>query len=142
MGQQSNTVQLLEGEEPLNAARRMAKFERAFDLDEVIFRQGDNGNSMFVVVEGAVRIEYERQSEQRSIVAIRTVGEFFGEMALVDAGRRTAFAIAATSPTRLIEIDRARFMYLVSQQPAFSLTVMRALCRRIPMSTSEAGVDP
>ena len=142
MGQQSNTVQLLEGEEPLNAARRMAKFERAFDLDEVIFRQGDNGNSMFVVVEGAVRIEYERQSEQRSIVAIRTVGEFFGEMALVDAGRRTAFAIAATSPTQLIEIDRARFMYLVSQQPAFSLTVMRALCRRIPVSTSEAGVDP
>ena len=142
MGHQSNTLQRFETEEPLNAARRIAKFERAFNLDEVIFRQGDNGNSMFVVVEGAVRIEYERQSEQRLIVAIRTVGEFFGEMALVDAGRRSAFAIAATSPTRLIEIDRARFMYLVSQQPAFSLTVMRALCRRIPVSTSEAGVDP
>lgn len=97
---------------------------------------------MFVVVEGAVRIEHERSGGQCAVVANRTVGEFFGEMALVDEGRRTAFAIAATSPTRLIEIDRARFMYLVSQQPAFSLTVMRALCWRIPTATSEAGGDP
>ena len=58
-------------------------------------------------------------------------GEFFGEMALVDGGIRDAAAFAEHSSTRLAEIDRARFIYLVSQQPAFALTVIRTLCQRL-----------
>jgi CRP-like cAMP-binding protein len=58
-------------------------------------------------------------------------GEFFGEMALVDSSPRTAKAIAAEDNTRLVTLDQDKFLYLVGQQPAFALTIMHELCRRI-----------
>lgn len=52
-------------------------------------------------------------------------------MALVDAAPRTATAIAEEDHTRLIVLDQSNFLYLISHQPAFALTVMHALCQRI-----------
>ncbi len=116
----------------LTPARDIGRFQRTYATDEVVFRGGDRGSTMYVVLEGSVRIEH-RDENQVTVIAERGPGEFFGEMALVDTGVRSASAIAAATPTRLVEIDKARFIYLVSQQPAFSLAVLRALCRRIPM---------
>lgn len=117
---------------PLIPARDIRKFERTYAAGDVVFEKGARGSSLFVVIEGSVRIEDLRDGAPMEI-ARRGAGEFFGEMALVDGGKRGASAIAAETPTRLAEIDKARFMYLVSQQPAFSLTLIRELCRRIPM---------
>jgi CRP-like cAMP-binding protein len=58
-------------------------------------------------------------------------GDFFGEMSLVDLSPRTATAKALEDDTRLVAIDQAKFLYMVGQQPAFALTIMHALCRRI-----------
>jgi CRP/FNR family cyclic AMP-dependent transcriptional regulator len=116
---------------PLNAACNLSKFERHFVSGDVISSEGDHGTSTFVIVAGAVRIE-RRQGAETLTVAVRRQGDFIGEIALVGDGTRSAAAVAVKTPTRLVEDDRARFMYLVSQQPAFSLTVMRELCRRIP----------
>jgi CRP/FNR family cyclic AMP-dependent transcriptional regulator len=55
---------------------------------------------------------------------------------LVDSGTRMASAVALDDGTRLAVIDRARFIYLVSQQPAFSLTVMRVLSQRLARAQS------
>lgn len=117
---------------PIIPARDLRKFERTYAAGGIVFEQGERGSSMFVVVEGGVRIEVTRDGARQAI-ATRGPGEFFGEMALVEGGTRAASAIATATPTRLAEIDKARFMYLVSQQPAFSLTIIRELCRRIPM---------
>lgn len=117
---------------PLIPSRDVRKFQRTYAAGDVVFEKGARGASMFVVLEGSVRIEDGAGPIPREI-ATRGPGEFFGEMALVDGGVRLATAIAIGSPTRLVEIDKARFIYLVSQQPAFSLTLMRELCRRIPM---------
>ncbi len=117
---------------PIVPARDIRKFERTFCAGEVVFDKGARGASMFVVLEGSVRIAADAGPGAAEI-ARRGPGEFFGEMALVDAGTRAAAAIAVETPTRLAEIDKARFMYLVSQQPAFSLAIIRELCRRIPM---------
>jgi CRP-like cAMP-binding protein len=118
---------------PLIPARDVRKFERTYAAGDTIFAKGARGSSMFVVVEGLVRIEDARDGAAAVEIARRGPGEFFGEMALVEDGTRGASAVALVTPTRLAEIDRARFMYLVSQQPAFSLAIIRELCRRIPM---------
>jgi hypothetical protein len=117
---------------PIIPARDIRKFERTYAAGETVFEKGARGSSMFVVLEGSVHIRDVRDGETIEI-AQRSAGEFFGEMALVDGGTRSAHAVAAETPTRLAEIDKARFMYLVSQQPAFSLAIIRELCRRIPM---------
>ena len=58
-------------------------------------------------------------------------GEFFGEMAVIDGSSRSATAIAAAPHTRVMRINHARFVYLVSQQPAFALMIMDALSKRL-----------
>jgi CRP-like cAMP-binding protein len=55
----------------------------------------------------------------------------FGEMALVSEGRRFASARAVVPETRLVKVDQARFVYLVSQQPAFALSVIRMMAERL-----------
>ncbi|MEP6940308.1 MAG: MBL fold metallo-hydrolase [Rudaea sp.] len=110
--------------------RDIRKLQSSYAADELVFEQGALATSMFVVLEGAVRI-VDHSGDTPKVIARMGAGEFFGEIALVDGGIRDAAVFAAHSPTRLAEIDRARFMYLVSQQPAFALTVIRTLCQRL-----------
>jgi CRP/FNR family cyclic AMP-dependent transcriptional regulator len=63
-------------------------------------------------------------------------GEFFGEMAVIDGSARSATAISAAPKTRVMRINHARFVYLVSQQPAFALMVMDALSKRLRASNA------
>lgn len=52
-------------------------------------------------------------------------------MSLVDAAPRTATATAEEDQTQLVALDITKFLYLVTQQPAFVITITHALCQRI-----------
>ena len=65
----------------------------------------------------------------KTVIVTLGKGEFFGEMAVIDGSSRSATAIAAAPDTRVMRINHARFVYLVSQQPAFALMVMDALSK-------------
>lgn len=117
----------------LTPLRDVKRFTRVFGPGEEIFAFGSRGGSMFVLVEGEVEI----RSAQGSLLTVLSAGQMFGEIALVDAGLRTATAVAGREPTRLVEIDKARFIYLVGQQPAFALSVIRSMARRIQALSGE-----
>jgi len=116
--------------ETLPQARDLRRFTRRFGAGDVIFEQGSVGRCMYVVLEGSVDI---RQSIDGGAVTINTIrpGQCFGEIALLEDGSRMATAVALDEPTTVVEIDKARFIYLVGQQPAFALTVMRGLAERV-----------
>jgi len=116
-------------------ARDVGRFVREYGRGDTVFEQGSRGASMYVILAGKVRIE-RLGSAGPEILSELGPGEFFGEMALVDSGTRMAAAVALSDETRLAEIDRARFIYLISQQPAFSLTVMRVLSQRLARAQS------
>jgi CRP-like cAMP-binding protein len=101
-----------------------------FDQGQVIFEEGSTGRELFVVLEGKVDIVKMTDAGETPIVSLGK-GEFFGEMAVIDGSSRSATAIAATPSTRVMRINHARFVYLVSQQPAFALMIMDALSRRL-----------
>jgi CRP-like cAMP-binding protein len=101
-----------------------------FDLGAVIFEEGSTGRELFVVLDGKVDIVKITDAGTTPIVSLGK-GEFFGEMAVIDGSSRSATAIAATPNTRVMRINHARFVYLVSQQPAFALMIMDALSRRL-----------
>jgi len=108
-----------------------------FDVGEVIFEEGSSGRELYVVLEG--KVEIARISDSRKIVIVTLgKGEFFGEMAVIDGSSRSATAIAASPKTRVMRINHARFVYLVSQQPAFALMVMDALSKRLRASNATA----
>lgn len=101
-----------------------------FGVGEVIFEEGSTGRELFVVLDGEVEIVKINDTSKTVIVTLGK-GEFFGEMAVIDGSARSATAIAASSITKVMRINRARFVYLVSQQPAFALMVMDALSKRL-----------
>ena len=101
-----------------------------FDVDDVIFEEGSSGRELYVVLDGKVEIT-RVGGGRKTVLAALGKGEFFGEMAVIDGSSRSATAIAASPQTRVMRINHARFVYLVSQQPAFALMVMDALSKRL-----------
>ncbi len=106
------------------------RFMREYQKEDVIFEQGSEGDELFVIISGSVDISQKQDDGFRYLTTLEE-GEIFGEMALVDRIPRTARAVAVRDSTRLIVVNQPRFIYLVSQQPVFALTIMQVLCDRI-----------
>jgi CRP/FNR family cyclic AMP-dependent transcriptional regulator len=106
------------------------KFLRTYGASEIIFEEGSAGAEMFIVYSGRVQLTTNAPGHEVVLGEVGS-GDFFGEMSLVDLSPRTATAKAVEDDTRLVAIDQAKFLYMVGQQPAFALTIMHALCRRI-----------
>ncbi|HWQ16182.1 MAG TPA: cyclic nucleotide-binding domain-containing protein [Roseiflexaceae bacterium] len=99
--------------------------EQAFAAGSVIFRQGDPGAVMYVVLEGQVDVYREGR-----LLATLSPGEVLGELALLGQSARTATAVARSACT-LAPLDRRRFALTVQRQPYFALDVLRALAERL-----------
>ena len=106
-----------------------------YAASEMIFEEGSTGRELFVVLDGKVDIVKNSGADKTVIVTLGK-GEFFGEMAVIDGSSRSASAVAATPGTRVMRINHARFVYLVSQQPAFALMIMDALSKRLRASNA------
>ncbi|MCA8967045.1 MAG: cyclic nucleotide-binding domain-containing protein [Planctomycetes bacterium] len=97
----------------------------AFDSGACVFREGDAGDRMYVILEGEVIISVEGEA-----LFTAKAGDIMGEMALIDDAPRSATA-TALGPVRLVPVDRRRFMFMVQQTPFFSLHVMKVLADRL-----------
>jgi CRP/FNR family cyclic AMP-dependent transcriptional regulator len=106
-----------------------------YDVADVIFEEGSTGRELYVVLEGKIDIVKDSGATRTTIVTLGK-GEFFGEMAVIDGSSRSATAIAAAPKTKVMRINHARFVYLVSQQPAFALMIMDALSKRLRASNA------
>jgi len=106
------------------------RFLKSFRNGEAIFEEGSVGKHMYVVVTGQVDIR-KKTGNGNAVVATLGKGEPFGEMALVDSLPRSASAVAAGDDTSIVEIDHAQFVYIVGQQPAFALIILKALSLRL-----------
>jgi CRP/FNR family cyclic AMP-dependent transcriptional regulator len=104
-----------------------------YGVGDVIFEEGTTGRELYVVLDGEVEIA-KLVGGRKTVIITLGKGEFFGEMAVIDGSARSASAIAATTGTRVMRINHARFVYLVSQQPAFALMIMDALSKRLRAS--------
>ena len=108
-----------------------AKFRQKYRKSGVIFEQGTSGSEMYLIHKGRVMLSVRQNETGETPLVILNPGDFFGEMALVDDSPRSATASAAEDDTELIVMDRARFLFMVRQQPEFALSLMHTLCRRL-----------
>jgi CRP-like cAMP-binding protein len=106
-----------------------------YAVGDVIFEEGSTGRELYVVLDGQVEIA-KMNGAARTVIVTLGKGEFFGEMAVIDGSARSATAIAAAANTKVMRINHARFVYLVSQQPAFALMIMDALSKRLRASNA------
>jgi CRP-like cAMP-binding protein len=116
---------------------------RAFARDQLVFDQNVAVRAIFLIDEGAVRVE--RQDRGAMIpIAILGVGEFFGEMSFVD-GTPTSARVVAEEPTRLIVIDTATVDALSTADPSFAGRLYRSiaaiLAERLRLTSQRAYGD-
>jgi len=107
----------------------VASLGKKYKEGEVIFRQGDVGNCMFIIQAGEVEAVAEADGNE---LRLRTMGpnEFFGEMALFEKEVRTA-TIRATKPTRVLTIDKKNFLGGIHEDPSLAFRVVETMSHRI-----------
>jgi CRP-like cAMP-binding protein len=108
--------------ERLAAGLRTRRFRRG----EVLFHQGDPGDSLFIVSAGAVKIVLPSEEGDEAILATLRPGAFFGELALLDGAPRSATAVAL-EPTETLVLPRDRFRLLIDTESATRDALLAAL---------------
>jgi CRP/FNR family cyclic AMP-dependent transcriptional regulator len=98
---------------------------RRIRAGDVIFREGDKAEELFVIKSGHVRIQVGNRT-----MADLAADNIFGEMALIDSEPRSATAVAITD-VELVPVSEKQFLFLVTQTPYFALRVMRILAQRL-----------
>jgi len=99
--------------------------ERTYEPGETIVRTGEPGNELFVITEGEVRVERDGRT-RRTLGA----GDFFGEVAVLTAGVRTADVIA-TGPVRCLAVPRDLLRQAVETEPVLGWELLEALGGRL-----------
>lgn len=103
---------------------------------EIVIREGDPGDSFFVVAEGQVRVSrYNDQGQQVRLARLKD-GAFFGEMALLQSGPRTATVVAETEG-QILEISREAVEKVIAQYPTVA-TALRNFHRQRLLATAMA----
>ena len=129
--EQLRHVPLLRGLTDVQLAElsRTARTHR-FEPDQIVFLQGDPGDSVHIILRGQVKVVTTSRAGHEAILAFLADGESFGEMSLLDDLPRSA-TIQATMPTTTLSLRKVDFHKLLREAPDLSLRLLRALARRL-----------
>ncbi len=102
-----------------------ASKEVSHKADTVIAREGERGIGLFLILEGECKVTIGGKTKARL-----GPGDFFGEVALLDGGPRTA-TVATVTPVRLIGITGWVFRGLLMEHPSIALKTLEAVAGRL-----------
>lgn len=105
-----------------------------YQIGQVVFRQGERADKMYVVVEGEVDIVIEGQ-----LIETVAAGSVVGEMALVGNTTRTATARARTD-CKLAPVGSSQFDFLIQNTPYFARHIMQIMAERLRHTTQHTVV--
>jgi CRP/FNR family cyclic AMP-dependent transcriptional regulator len=106
--------------------------EVEFPAGRVICKEGETGVGLHVVVEGETSVQIGGRTRRRL-----GPGAFFGEIALLDGGPRTATVVADT-PVKTLSIAAWTFRSMIKTQPGLALKMLEETCRRL--RTAETSI--
>jgi CRP/FNR family cyclic AMP-dependent transcriptional regulator len=95
-----------------------------------LFRAGDDGDAMYLIERGRVRIAITDDDKKEITLAELAQGDFFGEMAIIDGKQRSADAIVAES-ARLAVLSRENFLRFIRNNPTVALEMLSATFGRL-----------
>jgi CRP-like cAMP-binding protein len=121
---------------PQPILERMAALSVTKHLErrETLLSRGDEGDALYVVVEGLVRIWVGSDSGKELTFSIMEPGDVFGEIALLDGLPRTANATAQEASLLLV-IQRSAFLSVLESEPTLARHIIELLCERMRLKT-------
>ena len=96
---------------------------------EIIFKEGERGDVMYVIQSGEVKISKKLVSDH-TIIATLHSGEIFGEMAIFDKLPRSATAMAS-GEARVLSIDKKKLFSTISHDPTLAFKIIETMSQRI-----------
>jgi CRP-like cAMP-binding protein len=100
-----------------------------YDDGEIIARQGEVGDCMYVIQEGQVDIVVEEDGVE-TVLRTAQVGEFIGEMAIFDREVRSA-TLRAAGEARLLTIDKKNFLKRINKDPSLAFRLVQSMSSRV-----------
>ena len=95
-----------------------------------LFRAGDDGDAMYLIESGRVRIAVTDEDENEIVLAELARGDFFGEMAIIDGKKRSADAVIIED-ARLAVLSRDNFLRFIRNTPMVALEMLSATFSRL-----------
>jgi CRP-like cAMP-binding protein len=102
---------------------------KTFSDGEIITRQGDVGDCMYVIQEGKVQVLVEKDGVETPL-RIANEGEFMGEMAIFDREERSA-TLRALGEARLLTIDKKNFLKRIHRDPSLAFRLVQTMSKRV-----------
>jgi len=115
------------------ADKTIRKFKKVFMKGQVIFRQGTDGDAMYILEKGRVKISIKIGDSKSMELQTFGPSEFFGEMALFGKLKRTATAVAIED-TSVIVITRETMNNQLDDLPPWFVTMFKALIERLRLT--------
>ncbi|RIK89828.1 MAG: hypothetical protein DCC71_25835, partial [Proteobacteria bacterium] len=115
--------------ERLHAIERILR-DAAYVAGEVIVREAEPGDDLYLLVEGRVDVLRGAGTPAETHLNQLGPGDYFGEMAVLD-GRPRSATIVATSPVRVLVLEGERLRELVHDMPELALDLLRVLAERV-----------
>lgn len=106
---------------------------RHYPKDKIILMEEDEGDTLFIIESGSVKITRISEDGREVILSILGEGEFFGEMAIFDGEARSANVVTLEDSEALI-LKRADFLDLLEHYPKISICLLEELAGRLRKS--------
>lgn len=97
---------------------------------DVLFHEGDQGDKLYVIVEGKIKLGRSSTDGRENLLAILGPGEMFGELSIFDPGPRTATA-TAIAETQILGLSNEQLQQFITARPYVAGTLLAALARRL-----------
>jgi CRP-like cAMP-binding protein len=104
---------------------------------EIIIKQGEQGDCMYVIQEGLVEIVNETNRGE-VLLALRGKGEFFGEMAIFERDVRSA-TVRAVGEARVLTIDKKNLLRRIQEDPSLAFHLLQSLSARLRELSAEVA---
>ncbi|RMH06442.1 MAG: Crp/Fnr family transcriptional regulator [Nitrospirae bacterium] len=104
--------------------------EQRYPKGNIVFYEGDPGDFLMIILSGKVKVVLLGQEGQELILSILEPGNFFGEMAILEAAPRSATVITI-EPSEFLCLDQASFSSLIQRHPPIALKILRHLSARL-----------
>lgn len=111
---------------------------RAYEPGAVIVDQEDNGDALFVITRGRVKVVLYGDSGREMILTLLRAGEIFGEMSLLDNQPRSA-SVIALEPTTSLVLERRAFQRHLADHPSTAMAILGELSRRLRQADRVIG---
>lgn len=105
----------------------------------VLFEQGDPGSTLYLVVDGTLKVYLRGEDDQETVLDIIVPDQVLGEMALIDGKPRSASAVALSDCT-LLALDREPFMEHLEAHPKTAIHLLQYLCSNLRQRVLQAEV--